>query len=73
VKSIKCKVTHSRSKAAWNIVGTEIGLKYKIAIIPYPALGKFNSDINEVNRRHAFYHAEFICRCLNNAENIEVK
>ena len=32
---MKTKVVHSQSKTAWNIVGEELGKKYKIARIPY--------------------------------------
>jgi hypothetical protein len=29
------KVKHSLSKSAWNVIGTNIGGKYKIARVPY--------------------------------------
>lgn len=32
---MKTKVVHSQSKTAWNIVGEELGKKYKIARVPY--------------------------------------
>jgi len=32
---MKTRVVHSQSKLAWNVVGTELGLKYKIARVPY--------------------------------------
>ena len=32
---MKTKVVHSQSKLAWNVIGTEWGLKYKIARVPY--------------------------------------
>ena len=32
---MKTKVVHSQSKLAWNVIGTELGLKYKIARVPY--------------------------------------
>ena len=32
---MKTKVVHSQSKLAWNIIGQELGGKYKIARIPY--------------------------------------
>ena len=36
---MKTKVVHSQSKNAWNIVGEELGGKYKIARIPYSQSG----------------------------------
>ena len=32
---IKTKVVHSQTKSAYNVVGTSLGNKYKIARIPY--------------------------------------
>lgn len=32
---IKTKVVHSQSKTAWNVIGEQLGGKYKIARIPY--------------------------------------
>ena len=31
----KTEVKHSQSKNAWNVVGTGLGEKYKIARVPY--------------------------------------
>lgn len=36
---MKTKVIHSQSKNAWNVVGEELGGKYKIARIPYEQCG----------------------------------
>jgi len=33
--NITTKVSHSESKDAWNVIGTSLGRKYKIARIPY--------------------------------------
>jgi len=44
---IRTKVVHSTSKLAWNIVGTKLGGKYKIAIVPY--VPSDDKDVNEAN------------------------
>lgn len=65
---IKTKVVHSQSKSAWNVIGDELGGKYKIARIPY-----FVCDdelINARNRVEANKHAEFISWCFNNSDQI---
>lgn len=33
--NIKTLIKHSESKNAWNIIGTKLGGKYKIARVPY--------------------------------------
>ena len=68
---IKTEVKHSKSKDAWNIVGTELGQKYKIAVIPY-----FKCDdeiITTQNKMEALDHAFFISFCLNNTDIIKIK
>lgn len=65
---IKTKVVHSESKSAWNIVGTRIPGKYKIARIPYLTLD--NIELTERNRKEAFEYAQFISYCFNNSDTI---
>jgi hypothetical protein len=73
MKSIETDVVHSKSKNAWNVVGTVLGGKYKIARIPYETVEGMEKT-NTKNKAEALEHAEFICACFFNAENItEVK
>lgn len=65
---IKTTVVHSESKAAWNIVGTELGGKFKIARVPY-LIG--NGEIlDSETKNEALEHAEFISECFNNSDEI---
>lgn len=62
---ITVEVKHSRSKNAWNILGTKLGAKYKIAIVPYVSLG--HCEIQDTkNKAEALEHAELISFCFNN-------
>jgi hypothetical protein len=66
--NIEVKVVHSQSKSAWNIIGTKLGGKYKIARIPYQFAG--DEELNTRYRLEAFNHAEFIAYCFNNADHV---
>jgi len=66
--NIKTKVVHSETKSAWNVVGVDLGYKYKIARIPY--ICSNDESITERNRVEALEHAAFISKCFNNAEII---
>lgn len=70
MKKIKCKVVHSQSKTAWNIVGEELGCKHKLARIPYTILPE-SEIISTQNKSEALKHAQFLCYCLNNADKIQ--
>jgi len=63
--NIKTKVVHSVSKAAWNVIGTSIGKKYKIARVPYIII-KDNEVFTEIEKSEALRHAKFISECFNN-------
>lgn len=63
-------VVHSRTKSAWNVIGTTLGGKYKIARVPYVCVD--HEGITEMNRIEAFEHAGFISYCFNNANDIFV-
>lgn len=67
--NIKTQVVHSLSKSAWNVIGTKLGGKYKIARVPYYAY-RDDDYTSEKNRVEAFEHAKFISYCFNNAEKI---
>ena len=46
---MKTEVVHSQSKLAWNVIGTELGLKYKIARVPYE---QCDNDILNTRWKH---------------------
>lgn len=66
MQKIKTKVVHSESKAAWNVVGTSLGAKYKIARCPY--LMHESEDLSAKERKEAFEHAQFISKSFNDAK-----
>ena len=71
MNKLKTKVVHSKSKTAWNVVGEELGRKYKIARIPYyEAIGEGYDILNTRNKNEALEHALFISHCFNNADKI---
>jgi len=63
---IKTKVVHSKTNNAWNIIGTELGAKYKIARIPYLVTG--NEIQDTVEKSEALRHAYFISLCFNKSD-----
>lgn len=63
---MKTIVKHSKSKYAWNVIGTTLGAKYKIAIVPYVQTG--DERILTRERLEALNHAEFISKCFNNTD-----
>lgn len=66
--NIETKVVHSETKNAWNVIGTTLGTKYKIARIPYFVdEDKFSSDLVKAE---AFEHATFISYCFNRSDEI---
>ena len=71
-ENIKTKVIHSKSKSAWNVVGVNLGGKYKIARVPYLIIDGENV-ITEREKREALEHANFISFCFNNAHEITFK
>lgn len=66
--NIKTKVVHSQTKTAWNVIGTKLGGKYKIARVPYLVTG--NEGISSRERKEALELAEFIAYCFNNSASI---
>ena len=65
---IKTKVVHSQTKSAWNVVGTTLSGKFKVARVPYCCTD--NQVISDKNRIEAFEHAEFISYCFNHSDTI---
>lgn len=70
VPKIKTKVVHSQSKPAWNVVGTSLAGKYKIARVPYVESEDKETQLRNVTE--ALNHAEFISYCFNNAEKLKL-
>lgn len=64
---IKTKVVHSKTKPAFNVVGTSLGNKYKIARIPYLVGENLSDEWNNKEIDEAKNHAEFISFCFNNS------
>jgi hypothetical protein len=60
---MKTKVVHSQSKPAWNVVGDQLGEKYKICRCPYILCGNEILDTRE--KAEALKHAEFISKMFN--------
>ncbi len=71
--NINTKVTHSLTKAAWNVVGTQLGGKFKICRVPYLNSDIASDSLNEKNRLQAYEHAEFISYCFNHSYEILTK
>jgi len=66
--NIKTKVIHSKSNNAWNVVGTSLAGKYKIARCPY--LITNNEIIDTIEKSEALRHAKFISECFNKSDKI---
>jgi len=66
---ISTKVVHSQSKTAWNIIGGQLGDKYKIARIPYLVV-EDSEILTTENKYEALLHAQFISQCFNNSDRI---
>jgi len=65
---MKTEVVHSRSKDAWNVVGTELGGKYKIARIPYT-----QSDNDILNTRWKHEALEIAMHISKSMETFKTK
>jgi hypothetical protein len=65
---IKTKIVHSQSNSAWNIIGNDLGKKYKISRVPY--LSTNDEEVTKRERAEAYQHAEFIKWCFNNSAKI---
>ncbi len=59
---MRTKVVHSQSKLAWNVIGTELGLKYKIARVPYEQCD--NEALNTKVKNEALYIAIHISESM---------
>lgn len=64
------KVKHSESKTAWNVVGTELSLRYKIARCPY-LVTKTLKKVNERQRNEQEANAKLIAAAPNLLEALQ--
>lgn len=65
-----CRVVHSQSKPAWNIVGTVAGGPFKIARFPYVA-DTGSEVLDTEGKAEALERAQFCAWCINNRERVE--
>jgi len=65
---IKTEVVHSLRKTAWNVIGTKLPGKFKIARVPYVETD--NEIINTNLKYEALIHAQFISYCFNHSDKI---
>jgi hypothetical protein len=56
----KWAIVHSRTNPAFNIVGTTLGGRHKIARVPYPIDINESSELNEKEKLEAEYNAKLI-------------
>jgi len=71
--NLKTKVVHSESKNAWNVVGTELSTRFKVARCPYyvdETNGEYSAKINTREKAEALTCAEFISWCFNHSDII---
>ena len=70
--NINTEVKHSESKSAWNVVGTRLGGKHKIARVPYLILkeGEYSEMHNTREKAEALDYALFISYCFNSSKKI---
>jgi len=66
---LEVEIRHSESKTAWNVIGTGLGGRYKIAKVPYDIING-NEVLTTADRVEALNIAKFIAYCLNNSEEI---
>lgn len=55
-------VRHSHTKPAWNIIGTRLGDRHKVACVPYIVT---DDQDNASERLEALTNAQFIAACIN--------
>lgn len=67
---VNTKVKHSESKNAWNVIGTALGAKYKIARVPYLVV-EDDEILTTQNKYEALEHAIFISYCFCNPNKVQ--
>jgi hypothetical protein len=68
--NIKTKVLHSETNNAWNVIGTSLAKKFKIARVPYVVNKNLSKEEYNKKIKEAENIAEFISECFNNSEKI---
>ena len=71
MENTECKVVHSESKSAWNVVGTVAGGKYKLARVLYNVDSRMSDELNMRERKEALEIAKFTAQSLKRARDIE--
>ena len=64
------QVKHSQSKNAWNVIGTDLGGKYKIARVPY-LIVEGSETLTTKNKAEALEHAMYISWCFCNPDKVQ--
>ena len=70
MNQIRTVVKHSKTNDAWNVVGIDLGRKYKIARVPYVTHPN-DEAISTMNKFEALEHAQFISYCFNHYKEIK--
>lgn len=60
---MKCKIKHSESKSAWNVVGTMSGGRYKLARFPYSSCA--DNELTRQESRRAKANAELFANAFH--------
>ena len=58
----KWSFRHSESKTAYNVVGTRLGDKYKIARVPYLLFPEVSFKLNESEKKQSYFDALLISK-----------
>lgn len=65
------EVKHSESKNAWNIVGTRLGSRHKIARCPYEVEPRLSERWNELEKAEQLANATLMAASTNLLEALE--
>lgn len=53
---------HSKSKTGWNVIGTKLGGRYKIAQLPYLSDPELSKEWNDKEKQEQLYNALLISK-----------
>lgn len=65
---MKCKLQHSKSKTAWNVVGAVLGARYKIASFPYLNSSDYSEEFNNKEMDEQKQNALLFIEAYNNTK-----
>ena len=71
MRNIRTEVVHSKTKSAWNVIGTDVSEKYKICRCPYVVVDECEV-LTTRNKHEAMEHALFISNAFNTAKGREI-